>query len=54
MIFHHHIPAYPLQLFVESFIYYRDFVPDHNVDRFLPDGNVHLIIDLTETPQIYL
>lgn len=51
MIFHHHIPEYPLQLFVESFIYYRDFNPVHNVDRFLPDGNVHLIIDLTENPK---
>lgn len=51
MIFLRHIPLFPLGLFVENFIYYRDFHPAHNVDRFLPDGNVHLVIDLTENPK---
>jgi len=51
MIFELHIPAYPLNHFVESFIYYRDFNPAHSVDRFLPDGNVNIVIDLTDYPK---
>ncbi len=51
MIFHLHIPAFPLNQFIESFIYYRDFNPVHSIDRFLPDGNVNVVIDLTDYPK---
>jgi AraC-like DNA-binding protein len=51
MIFELHIPAYPLNQFIESFIYYRDYNPTHSVDRFLPDGNVNIIFDLTDYPK---
>lgn len=51
MILEVHIPAYPLNLFVESFVYYKDYNPVHTLDRFLPDGNVNVVIDLTETPK---
>jgi AraC-like DNA-binding protein len=51
MVFQIHIPAFPLSQFVESFIYYRDFNPSHSVDRFLPDGNVNVVFDLTEEPK---
>ncbi|MES1216781.1 MAG: AraC family transcriptional regulator [Bacteroidota bacterium] len=51
MIFEIHIPTYPLNQFVESFIYYRDYNPVHSVDRFLPDGNVNIVIDLTDHPK---
>lgn len=51
MVFQVHIPASPLCLYVESMVYYRDYVPDHRVDRFLPDGNVNVVFDLTETPK---
>ncbi len=51
MIFEFHIPAYPLNQFIESFIYYRDYNPIHTVDRFLPDGNVNIVIDLTDYPK---
>jgi len=46
-----HAPGYPLSQFVECFIYYRDYNPDHAMDRYLPDGNVTVVIDLTETPK---
>jgi AraC-like DNA-binding protein len=36
---------------VESFIYYRDYNPVHTVDRFLPDGNVNIVFDLTDYPK---
>lgn len=51
MIFEHYIPAFPLHQFIESFIYYRDYNPVHRLDRFLPDGNVNIVIDLTDHPK---
>jgi AraC-like DNA-binding protein len=51
MIFELYIPSFPLSQFIESFIYYRDYNPVHSVDRFLPDGNVNIVIDLTDYPK---
>jgi AraC-like DNA-binding protein len=51
MIYDIHIPCFPLNQFVESFIYYKDYNPVHSVDRFLPDGNINLVIDLTDYPK---
>jgi len=51
MVFEVHIPVYPLNQFIESFIYYRDYNPVHSVDRFLPDGNINVVIDLTDYPK---
>lgn len=51
MVFEIHIPCFPLNQFVESFIYYRDYNPVHSIDRFLPDGNVNIVIDLTDYPK---
>lgn len=51
MVFEIHIPCFPLNQFVESFIYYRDYNPAHSIDRFLPDGNVNIVIDLKDRPQ---
>ncbi len=51
MVFQLHIPNYPLNRFIESFIYYRDYNPVHSVDRFLPDGNVNIVFDLTDYPK---
>lgn len=51
MIFHIHIPSPPLCYFIESFIYYKGFDPVHSLDRFLPDGNINVVIDLKDAPQ---
>lgn len=51
MIFQSHIPAYPLNQYLQSIFYYEGLSPIHNLDRFLPDGNTELIINLNETPQ---
>lgn len=51
MVLEVYVPAHPLSLFVESFLYYRDYNPSHTVDRFLPDGNVNIVIDLTDYPK---
>ena len=46
-----HIPSYPLNQFVANFFYHAGFLPEHKIDRFLPDGNVQLIFDLTNNSQ---
>jgi AraC-like DNA-binding protein len=44
-------PALPLRSFVTHFTYYKNHTPDYSINRFLPDGNVEIVIDLTETPK---
>ncbi len=51
MKFQYHIPAYPLNRFIESMFYMSGFDPAHLADRLLPDGNVQLILELTDRPQ---
>jgi len=46
-----HHPAPPLALFIDYFYYYTGFAPVHSVDRFLPDGEVQVIFDLTDYPK---
>jgi AraC-like DNA-binding protein len=51
MVLQVHLPTSPLDQFIEALIYYDGFDPIHKMDRFLPDGNTEIIIDLTERPQ---
>lgn len=46
-----HIPAFPLSEFVGALIYYDGIDPIHQMDRFLPDGNTEMIINLNDQPQ---
>ena len=45
------LPQYPLNHFIDHLYYYAGFNPAHAIDRFLPDGQIQLIIDFTETPK---
>lgn len=51
MIYRIHIPSPPLAYFIEHFFYYDGFHAEHMMEKFLPDGSVDLLIDLTETPK---
>lgn len=51
MTFQAHKPTFPLNNFIENLIYFDELNITHNLDRFLPDGNTELIIDLAEKPQ---
>ncbi len=42
-------PSSPLKYFIDHFFYYTDYNPNHHVECFLPDGEVQLIFDLTDT-----
>jgi len=46
-----HIPATPLNQFIAGFTYYKGFKPIHTIDRYLPNGNIEIIIDLTVKPK---
>ena len=49
MILKIHNPAFPLNQFVDNFVYFEGFSPEHKIDRFLPDGNTEIIIDFNDT-----
>lgn len=51
MVFATHIPGFPLGEFVERFVHYKGYNPAHSIDRFLPDGDTHLVIDLLDYPK---
>lgn len=51
MILNFHTPTPPLSNLVALFTYYKGYQPGHSIDRFLPDGNIELIIDLTDFPK---
>ena len=51
MIFQVYKPSLSLNGFIDNLIYFEGITPTHSLDRFLPDGNTELIIDLTENPQ---
>jgi AraC-like DNA-binding protein len=46
-----HIPSYPLNQFINYFYYYRAYTPEHSIEKFLPDGNIQLIMELTDGPK---
>jgi AraC-like DNA-binding protein len=51
MMLQAHIPVSPLSEFINALVYYDGLEPLHTLDRFLPDGNTELIVNLSETPQ---
>ena len=51
MIVQTYSPKSNLRHFVSHFVFYEGFEMHHAVDRFLPDGNVEIIIDLLDRPQ---
>lgn len=51
MISQFHLPSFPLSQFIKYFYHYEGYEAAHTMDRFLPDGNTEIIIDLTDNPQ---
>jgi AraC-like DNA-binding protein len=51
MILRTHVPGFPLGRFVDHFVYYAGYNPEHSIDRFLPDGNTEIIMDFNDGPQ---
>ncbi len=51
MIFLAHIPRFPLNRFIESFVYFERAEHAHTIDRFLPNGDTELLFDFHDAPQ---
>jgi AraC-like DNA-binding protein len=51
VIYRRHIPAAPLNEFVECLWFYKGFFPDHSLERVLPDGAIEILIDLEGPPK---
>lgn len=51
MILRFHIPRYPLDRFIASFIFYSGVYHAHKIDRFLPNGDTEILIDFHDAPQ---
>ena len=46
MIFETCIPPHPLDKHVHSLIYFKDFIPQHTVERLVPTGHTFLVFEL--------
>ncbi len=42
------LPAYPLSDYVALLTYYKGYIPQHTIEKLLPDGSVNIIIELDE------
>ena len=51
MLHQAYFPSFPLDQFIEVFVYFEGVVHAHSVDRFLPNGDVEILIDFNDTPQ---
>ena len=51
MLHRPYFPSFPLNQFVELFIYFDGIRHAHTVDRFLPNGDVEILIDFHDAPQ---
>ncbi|MCB0656973.1 MAG: AraC family transcriptional regulator [Saprospiraceae bacterium] len=46
MIFENYPIPLPLEPYIEAIFYFKDFMPDHHVERFVPTGNIYLLFEL--------
>lgn len=46
MHFTNHTPEAPLDRYIQSIFHYRGFMPDHSIERVVPDGGIYLIFEL--------
>lgn len=46
MIIETHRPSSEIGKYIEAFIYFKDFMPDHSKERVIPTGHVFIIFEL--------
>jgi len=51
MTHYSYIPSFPFNQFISGFTYYKGYIANHTVDRYLPNGNTEIIINLNDTPK---
>lgn len=51
MLHQPYFPSFPLDQFIDVLIYFEGLYHAHTVDRFLPNGDVEILIDFHDAPQ---
>ena len=51
MIFETHSLSEPLSTYIESVFHFKDFVPDHSIERVVPTGHIFIIFELDGMPR---
>lgn len=51
MILETHPINEPLSKLVESIFYYKDFMPEHHIERVVPTGNMFFLFELDDIPR---
>jgi len=41
----------PLAHYVESVFHFKDFIPDHSIERVVPTGHIFIIFELDNIPR---
>lgn len=51
MVFKKHTFKKELSKYVADLIYHKDYDPEHKMDKYLPDGTINIIFELTGNPK---
>jgi len=51
MIFETHQLNSPISKYIESIFHFKDFIPDHSIERVVPTGHVFIIFELDDIPR---
>ncbi|MTI33579.1 helix-turn-helix domain-containing protein [Xanthovirga aplysinae] len=51
MIFETHTLNLPLSSYIESIFHFKDFMPEHSIERVVPTGHIFIIFELDNIPR---
>ncbi|MHA7059588.1 helix-turn-helix domain-containing protein [Aquimarina sp. M1] len=51
MIFETHQLSHPISEYIESIFHFKNFNPDHSIERVVPTGHVFIIFELDDIPR---
>ncbi|MDY8137182.1 AraC family transcriptional regulator [Aquimarina sp. 2201CG5-10] len=51
MHFETHVLSSPIDQYIESIFHFKDFIPDHSIERVVPTGHIFIIFELDNIPR---
>ncbi len=51
MTFENHLPEAPIAEHIEAIFHFKDFMPDHSIERVVPTGHIFLLFELDGIPR---
>ncbi len=51
MEFYNHAIGSDLSKYIDAVMYYKDFMPDHSIERLVPTGHVYIVFELDGYPR---